>query len=252
VDPLSSVKKALKVLESFLSTQPELGLTEISRIVGSNKTSIYKILFTLTSEGFVEKNPQNHKYRLGRKIMDLADHSLHRYDLREQASPFMQKLSEKIGEIIHLSVLDGNEIVYVDKKGEGQALTVSTKIGGRTPAHASAMGKVLLSSLSLEKLTAFISKNPLVRLTANTITDPAKLEKELTKVRKQGFAIDNEESFEGIKCVAAPIFDKSGNTIAAISASVPRQRMGRERTQEIRNFIIETAQIISNQQGGRR
>jgi IclR family transcriptional regulator, KDG regulon repressor len=250
--PLSSVKKALKVLKTFVSDQPEMGVTEISRILKSNKTSIYKILFTLTSEGFLEKNPVNRKYRLGLTIVDLANRSLRGHDLREQASPFMQKLSEKTGEIIHLSVLDKNDIVYLDKKGEGQVLTVSTKIGGRTPAHASAMGKVLLSGLSSDEVTDCFRRAPLARLTPKTITNVSKLERELERIRKQGFAVDNEESFEGIQCVAAPILDLQGRTIAAISATVPKQRMSRKRIQEIRSLVMETARRISQQQGGRK
>jgi IclR family KDG regulon transcriptional repressor len=245
---LSSVKKAFQVLEIFTPDYPELGVTEISNKLKLDKSSISRILSTLTSAGFLEKNPFNRKYRLGWKLVDLGNRVVNRYnDVRDCASPFMEDLAQKIKEIVHLSILDKNEIVYLEKKGEGQPLTVATKVGGRNPAYSSAMGKVLLAGLSQKELSDVLAMGPLIRSTPNTITEIPKLKNELEKVRKQGYAIDNEESFIGIKCVAAPIKDTKGKVIAAISASVPTQRMGRERLKEIRAYVLETAYRISQQ-----
>jgi DNA-binding IclR family transcriptional regulator len=245
---LSSVKKTFKVLEIFTPNQPELGVTEINRLLGVDKSSISRILITLTSAGFLERNSLNRKYRLGWKLVDLGNRVMSRYyNVRDYASPFMEELGKRINEIIHLSILDRNEIVYLEKKGEGQTLTVATKIGGRNPAHASAMGKVLLSGLSQDELAEILTHSPLQRFTSTTITEIPKLLKELEKVRKQGFAIDNEESFAGIRCVAAPIKDDKGKIIAAISATVPKQRMTKQRMVEIKKHIIGTVSLISNQ-----
>jgi IclR family KDG regulon transcriptional repressor len=241
---LSSVKKALQVLETFSQDQPELNLTEISKRLDSHKSSIFRILITLASEGFVEKNPRNNRYRLGLKLLDLANRVAGRYDLRDLAGPHMDDLAQRIAEIIHLSILDRNEIVYLEKKGEGQVLTVATKVGGRSPAHASAMGKVLLSGLSQEELADVLSLGPLAKFTPNTIAEMPVLQKELEKIRSQGFAFDNEETFPGIRCVAAPVRCR-GRVVAAISATVPTQRMGQQRMNDIRKQIIETAQLIS-------
>jgi DNA-binding IclR family transcriptional regulator len=168
-----------------------------------------------------------------------------RHDLRDLAGPYLEDLARSIGEIIHLSILDRNEIVYLEKKGEGQFLTVATRVGGRNPAHASAMGKVLLAGLSQKELTDVLAIGPLAKFTPNTITEMPELLKELEKVRVQGFAIDNEETFPGIRCAAAPISSRGGKTIAAISATVPKQRMGQQRMKGIREQIIETARVIS-------
>jgi DNA-binding IclR family transcriptional regulator len=243
--PLSSVKKALKILQTFSDDRTELGVTQISELVKSHKSSISRILMTLGVEGFVEKNPLTHKYRLGMKLVELGGRALSRFDLKEHTAPLLEELAQKTNEIIHLSILDKNEIVYVDKKGEGQVLTIATKIGGRNPAYACAMGKVLLSGLSPQELTEVLAFRPLVRFTPTTITEIPKLRKELEKVRRQGFAVDNEESFPGIRCVAAPIQDKKGRMIAAISATIPTMRMGRERMKEIRDLVLETARRIS-------
>jgi len=243
--PLSSVRKTLKVLQAFSAGQPELGLTEISNLLNSHKSSTFRILTTLMSEGFVEKDPLTHKYRLGLRLVDLGNRVLVRYDMRDHARPHMEQLARKIEEIIHLSILDKNEIVYLEKKGEGQPLTVATKVGGRSPAHASAMGKVLLSGLSPKELDDVLAIGPLARFTPNTITGIPQLLRELEKIRSQGFAIDNEETFPGIRCVAAPVRSRSGGVVAAISATVPTQRMGQQRMNEIRKEIIETAHLIS-------
>jgi len=242
---LSSVKKSLEVLQVFSGDQLEMSVTEISKVLNSHKSSISRILITLASEGFVEKNPQTNKYRLGLKLLELAGLVMQRYDLREHAGPHMEELAQELGEIVHLALLDGNEIFYLEKKGQGQALTVATKVGGRHPAHASAMGKVLLSGLSKRELADVLAIGPLVKYTPYTITEVPELLKELDRVRERGFALDDEEGFLGIRCVAAPIYNREGKIICAISTTVPKQRMGDRRTNEIRKQIVETTRLIS-------
>jgi len=247
--PLSSIKRALQILQLFSPHQPELGVIETSKILRVHKSSISRIMGTLAAEGFLEKDPVSKRYRLGLKLADLGNRALGHYGLRDHARPYMETLGRSTGEIIHLSILDRNEIVYLEKQGEGQALTVSTRIGGRSPAHASAMGKVLLAGLSSKELKDVLSTGPLMRCTPSTITGIPRLLDELDRVRKQGFAIDDEESFSGIRCVAAPISNSHGKVIAALSVTVPKQRMGHQRLKEIRRQIIETAQSISRRVG---
>jgi IclR family KDG regulon transcriptional repressor len=157
----------------------------------------------------------------------------------------MEELADTTGEIIHLSILDGREIVYLEKKGAGQVLTVATRVGGRHPAYASAMGKVLLAFLPAERLEGVLEGSELAALTAHTITDKARLQRELDQIRGQGYALDNEEAFPGIRCVAAPIRNQSGTVVAALSATVPAQRLGDERVSELAKLITETASRIS-------
>jgi DNA-binding IclR family transcriptional regulator len=170
---------------------------------------------------------------------------LKRFDLKELATPFLEGLAAKTNEIIHLAVLDKNQIIYIDKRGKEQVLTVATRIGGRHLAYCSAMGKVLLAGLPQERLNEVLAMGPLRRFTPTTITQVLILRKELERVQKQGFAIDNEESFAGIKCVAAPIGNNQGEVVAAISATVPKLRMGKERTKELIQLVTQCAQRIS-------
>jgi len=245
--PLSSVKKALKILEAFTEDRTELGVTQIAHLLKSHKSSVSRILMTLMAEGFVEKTSLKNKYRLGMKLVELGNRALSRFDLKEYASPHLEALAQKTNEIIHLSILDKHEILYIDKKGADQVLTVATRIGGRNPAHACGMGKVLLSGLSQEELMKILSTAPLKQFTLTTITEIPKLLKELEKIRRQGFAVDNEESFPGIKCVAAPITDGRGKVIAAMSTTVPTQRMEKERIKELAALVMECARQISDQ-----
>ncbi len=243
--PLSSIVKALRVLEIFSRDEPERGVTEISELLKIHKSSISRIISTLAFAGFLEKNPLTGKYRLGFKLVDLGSRVLGHYDLRDHASPFMVDLAKRTKEIIHLSVLDKTDIVYLDKKGEGQTLTVSTKVGGRSPAHACGMGKVLLSGLSREELEKFLASSSFAKLTPKTISEVPRLLKELDRIRKSGFAVDDEESFLGIRCVAAPIYGKNGKIEAALSITVPKQRMDQKRMEELKREVVETARAIS-------
>ncbi len=242
---ISSVKKALDLLKLFTAEQPEFSLTELSSHMELHKSSIYRILSTLAAAGFVEKDRVTNKYRLGLIFIELADHVLNRYDFRDRLKPYLEELAEKTGEIIHLAILDGTEIIYLDKKGQAQPLTVATEIGGRGPAYCSAMGKVLLAGLTRQELKKTLGEGSLKKMTSNTITEMSRLTAELEKVKHQGFAIDDEEAFPGICCVAAPLKKTDGEVIAAISATVPKQRLGKERMGEMCQLVKETAQLMS-------
>jgi IclR family KDG regulon transcriptional repressor len=240
---LASVSKALTLLDLFTAEKPELTLSELARRAGIHKSSTFRLLATLQAHGFVEKNPVGRGYRLGWKPVELAGRL--RSELRELAAPIMEELAEKCGEIVHLSVLDGAEIVYLDKRGRSQPLTVSTTIGGRSPAHASAMGKVLLAGLPPAEALRVLGDRRLKRFTPTTITEPRKLARELEAIRSQGFALDNEEAFPGIRCVAAPLRDREGVVRAAISVTAPTQRIGGRRQAEIRKWVTDSAARIS-------
>ena len=242
---LSSVKKALELLDHFTVERPELGLAEISREVDAHKSSVFRVLTTLNAAGFLEKDSLSGKYRLGLKILDLAGRVWGRYDIRQISAPFMEELARQTEEVIHLAVLDGADIVYLEKKGQGQILTVATRVGGRNPAYASSMGKILLADLSESELKGILGQGKLKKLTPNTIDEIPKLIKELASIRKQGFALDNEETFPGIRCVGAPIRDARGRVIAAVSATVPAQRMDDKRIRELWRLVTNTARMIS-------
>lgn len=242
---VASVKKALDVLDEFRPEEPELSLAQLTRRTTMHKSSVLRTLATLEACGFVEKDPDSGRYRLGLKILELAGRVQGRYGLRDLAAPAMEELARATGEIVHLSVLDGGQIVYLEKKGHGQVLTVATRIGGRNPAHASAMGKALLAGLPEEELRRLLGRGPLPALTEHTISEVPALMEELERIRRQGFAVDDEETFPGIRCVAAPIVNGRGRTLAAISVTVPRSRLDSRRRHELRERVVAAARSIS-------
>ena len=245
VQVISSVKKAIDILMLFRGNSHGLTLNEISKRTDLHKSSVHRTLGTLVASGIIEKDPVTGVYRPGLLILDLASDMLERFDFREQARPYLERLAGETGEIIHISILDGGEIIYLDKLGEAQPLTVATKTWGRYPAHCSAMGKVLLSGLSETELTEALGAGPYEKFTENTITDPDLLRKILACVKTDGYAVDDEEGFPGIRCVAAPVTGRAGKIVAAISASVPVQRMDEERTMRICTLLKNAAEKIS-------
>lgn len=247
---ITSVTKAAEILKLFLKGESELSLKEISGTFEQHKSSVYRTLSTLVEARFLEKDGVTGKYHLGLIFLDFAGNVLGRFNVRDQAKPYLEKLAEQTREIIHLSILEGSEIIYLDKKGLAQPLTVATKIWGRHPSHCSAMGKVLLSGLKREELIKVLGEGPYTKMTPNTITDFKVLLKVLECVREEGYAIDDEEAFPGIRCVAAPIQDNTGKIIAAVSATVPIQRMDETRTMEMCAMLMDTAGQISKQVSG--
>ena len=160
--------------------------------------------------------------------MELGQLLLSQLDLRREAEPFLKDLAEKTKETVHLVFLDRTEIVYIDKveadHGQG-GLRMASRIGLRNPAHSSAVGKVLLSDLPEEMLNEILQGKGLPRRTGNTITEIDPLKEHLKLVRRQGYAIDDEENEEGIRCVGAPIYNEAGKAVAAVSVSGPAFRI---------------------------
>ena len=243
---LSSLKKVYKILDVFGTADTELRVTDISRQACLDKSTVSRILASLSSAGYLEKNESNKTYSLSWKWLKLGNAVMGRYfDIRVAAVPFLDELAKQTDEIVHLAVLDKTEVVSLEKRGRSRALTIGTQVGGRAPAHASSLGKMLISNMTEEELLATFGRTPLVRLTNKTIFNISELLKEVRKIKKQGFAFDDGECHEGVQCLAAPIKDSSGTIIAAISVSVPKQRMSRTKREEIRVLVLQTAESIS-------
>ncbi len=193
---------------------------------------------------------------MGLKFVELGQTLLSQLDLRKEAEPFLRDLAERTKETIHLVILDRNEIVYIDKVETDRnpsGLKMASRIGLRNPAHSSAVGKMILANFSEEELQSFLREETLMRRTKNTITDPILLREHLKSVRKQGYAVDDEENEKGIRCVAAPIYNEIGKTVAAISITVPAFRVTKKTIQEtLKKEVMATASKISERLGFRK
>jgi DNA-binding IclR family transcriptional regulator len=243
------LEKAMRLLSRFDAAHPEWGVTELSRDLGINKSTISKILSTLEFHRYLTQNPENRKYRLGLRFFEIGSLVADQMDLQKVALRFMEELNRKVEETVHLVVMDNFEIVYINKVESPQSLRIGTRVGGRLPAYCTGVGKVLLAALSPEELKLYLKKYPLQRFTANTITQAEKLKATLEEIRLQGYAMDNEEFSEGLMCVAAPIYNYSQKVIAATSISGPTKRMREKNIEVLIGQIKTMAYQISRQLG---
>ncbi|MBC8079892.1 MAG: IclR family transcriptional regulator [Gorillibacterium sp.] len=214
-----ALERANLILNKIANGHGKLKLIELSKETGINKSSIYSLLRTMESLEWVTKD-RSEAYALGRAMVFYNQSFLRSDNLVERFLESSPSVVENIGESVQLSMLDGNEIVYLAKKEGPSLVRLISEPGMRFPAYATAMGKMMLSALSEDNVKELLADAPLNSLTPNTITDLDRLLEELDGIRKNGFAIDHEEVIQGFICVAAPIRNPSGHTIAAISTSM--------------------------------
>jgi IclR family KDG regulon transcriptional repressor len=245
---LQTIEKASEVLALFDREHPEWGVREVAEALGLAKSSAHDLLTSLEQVGLLGKNGEG-RYRLGWRLVTLSETLLATTELRREARPIMEELADQYRETIHLAVLDDTKVVYVDKLEGKQAVRVElTSLGTRLYAHCSALGKVLLAYQPEENVKRIIKAEGLPRFTANTITEADELEQTLAKVRKQGYAIDQEEILPDLCCIGAPIHNHTGQVIAAISMSIPAYRFQRSQA-EFRKAVMRTGKLISERLG---
>ncbi|HET6489629.1 MAG TPA: IclR family transcriptional regulator [Syntrophales bacterium] len=250
---IQTIERVSLILDMVGQNPQGTTIKDLSGGLGLPKGTIHRILSSLCYFGYVRQDPETKNYSLGLKLMELGALLGSQLDLRKVAEPVLRDLVEKTGEAAHMVILDRNEIVYIDKIEARQTtggLVMSSRVGARNPAHSCAVGKVLLSHLSDKALDSLIREKGLSPRTANTITDPRLLKSHLEAVRRQGYAIDEEENERGIRCLAAPIFDGRGRPVAAISVSGPAVRVTRKVIQDVfRKEVMQAASEISRRLG---
>ncbi len=237
--------KALKILDAFNEKGKELSSTQIYQALNLNKTTAFRILKILEDSNYLERSPHSLKYRLGFKLYCMGSLVEGLSEIQKIAHPFLVEMVKRCDETVHLAILSHGEALYLDKLEGQKALRIVSRVGMRLPAHCSGVGKILLAFVPEEELEQIIAEKGLPRFTRNTITSGKSLRGELAKVRKQGYAVDNEEIIAGAKCVAAPVRDSDGDVLAAISISVPKGRLSRSDFRRTLPLLIGTAGKIS-------
>lgn len=222
---IGSVQKAIDIIDLFDHQNYELGTTEIAKALDMPKSTAAGIIHTLDLNGYLNQNRNNRKYRLGIKLMERGSMLLRQLDLRQIALPYLENLRDWCNEGVNLAIRDGHEVVYVERLFGTNMLSMRSEIGKREPVHSTALGKALLFPLSDEEIEKSLSTHELTAITPRTITSSEQFLIDLRNARKRGFAIDDEENESGGRCLAAPVFDYSGRPIAAVSVSVPVQRL---------------------------
>ncbi|WP_409304778.1 IclR family transcriptional regulator [Peribacillus sp. SCS-155] len=248
---LSSVKNALRILKSFTMDEPEKKISDLSTALGLNKSTVSRTMATLASEGFVFKDPESKKYRLGLSLLSLSGIVNSNMDVYQESQPVLTSLVEQIGETAHVSVLDNLEVIYLQKVECNHPVRFLTYVGKRNPPYCTSSGKVMLAYSDDSVVQAVIDRG-LQSYTKNTITDPRKLRTHLKKIREDGYALSFEEFFEGVHTIAAPVFDYRGKIIAAISVAGPKQRIQHHKIQSIVKKVVSAGSEISSRMGFRK
>jgi DNA-binding IclR family transcriptional regulator len=241
--PESAVARALSLLTAFTFAEPVLGVSELGRRVQLPKSTVHRLLGILVEQGFVERTVDE-RYRLSLKLYEIGQEVVSSRVLRQVGHVPLEKLHNDTHEATHLAVLSGPDVVYLDRLESPQMMGLFTKVGRRRSAHATSSGKVLLAFGSQADVDD-AARAGLPRLGPRTITSRTRLSQALAEVRKAGYAVSSDESAPGVVSIAAPIFDRLGTCVAAVSVAGPLIRMPPERHDQLVRMVVRTAAEIS-------
>jgi DNA-binding IclR family transcriptional regulator len=247
-----AVSRALDILELFLD-RPALSAPQITDLLGLPRTTVHELVTTLTERGYLEAvHGAPTRFRLGMRLFQLGSQFADRLDLVREAQEAAAEVAAACDETVHVAVLDATFVVYIAKVDSTHPVRMVSAVGRRLPAHCTGVGKMLLAGLGDEAVDARYPRGgALTAMTPHSIVSPAKLRAALTRAREDGVAYDDCESNEAVRCVAAPVMDHSGRTIAAMSISVPTIRWTDERRAEWTELIRGGAAQLSRRLGYR-
>ncbi len=244
---LQTVERALKVLEIIAGGS--MSSQEIETAMGLNRTTVARLIYTLLSNGYIEKDERTSKYKLGLKVVELGSLRLNQIELKTEAVPHLRELSMNLNQVCHMGVLVDGEVVYIEKIEPISTMRMFSAIGRRVPVHSTSLGKSLLSGLSNDEIVEILEDKGMKVFTKNTNEDIGSLLKEIELVNKNGYGIDDEENEENIWCISAPIKDYRNKVIAAISTSGQNREYLKDSNSIAIKYIKETAYKISKRMG---
>ncbi|HLL67811.1 MAG TPA: IclR family transcriptional regulator [Micromonosporaceae bacterium] len=219
-----SLERGLLILASFSEARPVLGIADLARGVELNKSTTHRYVATLAKLGYLQQDPDTKKYSLGPRVVDLGFAAINSMEITRVAAQPLQALSDETGYTVSMAVLDGPDIVYIDRRRSGRAssfaMALNLHVGSRLPAYCTSMGKVLLAYQEPAALRALLDRTDLARRGPKTITAREQLTTALARVRQAGIAVNDEELAAGLRSVAAPVRDRSGTVVAAVNIAV--------------------------------
>jgi len=245
-----SLERGLAILSTFGSARPLLGVSDLSREVGLSRSTTHRYVSTLAALGYLQQDAETRKYRLGPRVLDLGFSAINSMELRHVSAPHLQLLSDSTGRTVNMAVLDGVDIVYIERcrssRGERREIDLNLHVGSRLPAYCTSMGKVLLAFLPADELKGALAGIRLAQRGPNTITAKAELQRELERVRTRGLAVNNEELAYGLRSIAAPVRAQTGEVVAAINVAVHRSPVSLdELVEELGPALERTARDVS-------
>jgi DNA-binding IclR family transcriptional regulator len=245
---LSSVANAVRLLKVFSDDSYEIGISDLGKRLQLPKSTVHRLASTLIDANMLEQSEENGKYRLGLAMFELGSLVRRKMDVSSEAKPFLMALREKTGETVHLAILDGASIMYINSLESKQAIRMTLDIGMRKPAHSTAAGKVLLAFQPADVVEAMLAEG-LHGHTPTTIVDPDAFRHELAQIRTRGYAMNDEENQVGVRSLAAPVRDYAGNVIAATSVAGPAQRLTKKVMSAFAPEVVSAADAISARLG---
>jgi DNA-binding IclR family transcriptional regulator len=244
--PFSSLENALRILNLFSMDETELSLLEISKRIGVGKSTAYRLLQTLISEGFIKKDPRTNLYSLGTSILAQNKVILSRFTICNIASPFLQKLVQESGESAHIAKLQDVDVIYLHKIECDHPVRLLSYIGKRNPVFCTSSGQAILAFQSKEVIDKVI-QNGLIPYTSKTITSPELFQDKLKQIQKQGYALSIEELHEGVASISAPIWSKNNRVQYSVSIAGPIQRINKDSIPKLAKLVMKTGEAISKQ-----
>ncbi len=240
-DALKSLRKVVSILEAFSTSRRSMSLAEISAAAGFPRSTTHRLAASMRDVGLLDQDGQRDRYRLGLKLFELGNTVLANMDLHREARPFVDALSRVSGHLVHLSVFDGRQAIVIHRVSadSGTPLTFIEA----APVHCTSTGKAILAFQPTAKIDAIIAVG-LKRFTDATIADGRKLKSELKLIRARGYSFDEGEHQPGIRCVGAPIRDRSGRVIAGLSVSGPAHRLPKDQMVELAKIVVHHAKLI--------
>lgn len=245
---LSSVTTAIHLLKTFTQEEDELGISELAKRLGVAKSTVHRLATALLEEGFLQQNPENGRYRLGVGLFSLGSLVRARLDVTAESKHILNDLRDKTQENVRLAVLERNSVVLLHDFESPQTLRLRSATGQLRPAFCTAEGMCLLSGLREPELSKFL-QYPRQERTEKTITDEEELRAKIRRVKKQGYATEDEECDEGTRCIAAPVYNSEGRIVAALGIAGPRVRIRKSQFARLGPVVVEAATQVSERLG---
>jgi DNA-binding IclR family transcriptional regulator len=249
---IQALDRAAAILKCFDLNDPELNVRDVSERTGLHKSTAHRILMALQHNGFVEQNPVSGRYHLGLQLVKLGEHAVARLDVAVIARPFLVELAARTARRVHLAVMDGDQVVILDRADGADAASTPSLPGRLFPAHCTAMGKAMLAGLDEQEVRRIIGNRPLKRFTPKTVTSVDALVAELRTVARRGYAIADQEMGVGLVTVGAGIRNHAGAVVAALSVAAPASEARGATLASIAEDVRKSAIQISARLGYRR
>lgn len=229
----------MKILEQLVE-KGEMSILELTESSGMGKSTVHRILGTFKSIGYVDQNKDNLKYFPTLKIFQLGTKASNRIPLKKIIRPYLQEIFDKCHETVNFGIVDGGDLIYLDKIVTSEPLRVDLEIGNKVSAYCTGIGKAILAFTD----GVDVSKIDFVKKTENTVDSPEKFLEQLEFIRKYGYCVEHEEYIPGLTCIAVPLKNRDGRALAGISISVPSMRLNEKREKEIVNLLLDTVKKI--------